>query len=660
MVLFEHLEGAMAESNRRPITPNDLLTFKAISDAQISPDGQVVAFVAGAPVKIDTPSPKSRIWLAPTDGGSAREFTTGPQSDYSPRWSPDGQTLAFLSDRSDKGTAQIYLISRQGGEATGLTELEGDVGVGRSSEALHWSPDGQSIAFLLRDPESETEAERKREKNDALEFEENQRFVRLWVIDVASRAAHPVTPEGLHVWEFSWSPNGERFALVVADSPEEWSWYRARVAIVPAAGGEVVDVYAPERQIARPVFSPDGRSLALVESVFSDRGVIAGDVLIVPVERGAARNLTDGSSASFSWVEWIDHGRALLALAHEDGGQSLWRLDVTRGERGLLWSDQCGVAEPFWPRFSCATDGTLAVARESLTSPREVWIARPTGETYEWRALTSLNASASQLTYGDVEVVRWRAADGMVMHGWLIRPPGTPSDRPAPLVTWVHGGPTSVYNARYYGNGTVGYLAARGFVVFLPNPRGSVGWGRAFAEANVGDLGGKDFGDIQAGIDHLVKTGIVDEGRLGIGGWSYGGFMTAWAITQSTRFRAAVVGAGIASWRSFHGVSHLTAWDAIHLAADPYQIGGPFDRFSPMTYIKQVQTPTLIVHGQNDRDVPVEQAYELYRALKDLGVETKLVVFPREGHGFNEQNHVLDLNRRIVEWFETRVLGTGG
>jgi dipeptidyl aminopeptidase/acylaminoacyl peptidase len=358
-------------------------------------------------------------------------------------------------------------------------------------------------------------------------------------------------------------------------------------------------------------------------------------------------------------VEWIDDGRALLALAHEDGGQSLSRLDVARGERALLLASQCGIAEPFWPRFSRAEDGSLGVVREDLTTPREVWVGRPTGGTYEWSPLTSLNASASELTYGEVDVVRWSAADGTPIHGWLIRPPQATTDRPAPLITWVHGGPTSVYGARYYGNNVVGLLAARGFAVFLPNPRGSVGWGRAFAEANVGDLGGKDFGDILAGVDHLVNAGVADAHRLGIGGWSYGGFMTAWAITQTTRFRAAVVGAGIASWRSFHGVSHLTAWDAIHLAADPYEIGGGFDRFSPMTYIKQARTPTLIVHGQNDRDVPVEQSYELYRALKDLGVETKLVVFPREGHGFNEQSHVLDLNRRIGEWFEQK-LGTGG
>jgi dipeptidyl aminopeptidase/acylaminoacyl peptidase len=183
----------------------------------------------------------------------------------------------------------------------------------------------------------------------------------------------------------------------------------------------------------------------------------------------------------------------------------------------------------------------------------------------------------------------------------LIRPVGYVAGRAYPLITWFHGGPTSVYNARFYGNHTVGLLAATGFAVFLPNPRGSVGWGRAFAEANVGDLGGKDFGDILAGIDHLVEQGIANPDRLGVGGWSYGGFMTAWAITQTSRFKAAVAGAGIASWRSFHGVSHLTAWDAIHLAADPYELDGAFD------------------------------------------------------HGFNEQSHVLDLNRRIIEWYEGHV-----
>src|SRR5258708_3152050 len=320
----------MAETSRRPISPNDLLSFKALSDVQISPDGRTVAFVVGAPVKVDTPSPKSQIWLAPVAGGPAREFTAGPRTDYAPRWSPDGQTLAFLSDRGEKGTAQIHLISRNGGEATALTEGDGDIGVGRGSQALHWSPDGRSTASLARDPETEADLERKREKNDAIEFEENERFVRLWVVDVTTRATRPVTPEGMHVWEFAWSPDGERFALVVADSPEEWSWYRARAAIVPVSGGDVVEVYASSRQIAHPVFSPDGRFLALVGSIFSDRGVIAGDVLVVPIESGTARNVTDGVSASFSWLEWIDNGRWLIALDHEDGGHRISLIDAAR------------------------------------------------------------------------------------------------------------------------------------------------------------------------------------------------------------------------------------------------------------------------------------------------------------------------------------------
>ena len=225
------------------------------------------------------------------------------------------------------------------------------------------------------------------------------------------------------------------------------------------------------------------------------------------------------------------------------------------------------------------------------------------------------------------------------------------------MVTVVHGGPTGAYTKGYYADhGWAQLLAAQGVAVFLPNPRGSTGWGLEFAESNLGDMGGKDWEDIQRGIDYCIDQGIADPDRLGIAGWSYGGFMAAWAVTHTDRFRAAVMGAGISDWRSFHGKSYLSDWDVIYLGdGNPYDPDGVYRERSPITYVKRATTPTLILHGEADEDVPVEQSYMFYRALKDLGVETELVVYPREPHGPSERNHVLDVARRSTEWFVSRL-----
>ncbi|HVC33428.1 MAG TPA: S9 family peptidase [Chloroflexota bacterium] len=645
----------MHQPDRRPVTPSDVVAYSVVSSVRISPDGRDVAFVVHDSFNERGKLAKGRIWLVSSEGGAAREFTSGPRSDGAPRWSPDGQTLAFLSDRSEDGRLQLYLLARAGGEARQLFDAKGDLGVGRRADALQWSPDGTRLAFLMKDPDVEDERRRKDQGDDAIEVEHAPKFARLYVVDVAGGEIRPLSPANAQIWEFDWSPDGNDFVVLASDSPEEWSWYHARIARLPLGGGDLTTLYTSHRQIARPIWSPDCQHIAFVSSVFSDRGVIGGDLQVMPSGGGAALNLTEGMPCSPSWATWRADGRSLLVLAHEDGGSSIFEIDLATRARRDLWVGQVSFGEASWPRFDEARDGSLAVVREDLGNPRDVWVGRRVAETIAWQQLTRVNPGLSEIEVGPVASIRWNARDGRSIQGFLITPPGDVAGGALPLVTWVHGGPTSAYNARFYGLHWANLLASQGIAVLLPNPRGSVGWGRAFAEANVGDMGGEDFEDILAGIDHLVASGRVDPSRLGIGGWSYGGFMTTWAVTQTARFRAAIVGAGICDWRSFHGTSHLSAWDALHYAADPYERGGTFERFSPLTHVQQVHTPTLILHGENDHDVPVTQSQQLFRALKELGVETQLVVYPREGHGVSEKSHVLDLNRRIVAWFAARL-----
>lgn len=637
-------------TNRRLLTPEDVLGFLQVEDAQISPDGSQVAFVAGDSFKSDCKWPKSAIYVVPAAGGEPRRVTGGPRTDSLPRWSPDGRSLAFLSDRLKEGQRQVFVLACDGGEALPMTEVSGAIPTPRGLNSLQWSPDGRFLAFLKEDAETEEERRKREAKDDAIAFEQQPKYVRLWVVDVATKAVRCVSPDNLQIWEFAWHPEAGQFAAVVSDVPYEWAWYTNRLVRFEADGA-AQPVWQSQRQVAFPAWSPDGTQLAFISSNWSDRGCVAGDVWLVDAHGGEARNISAGIVASLGWIEWLNDGRELLAIGHDRGGVGLHRIDAATGERSPIWWRQAAVAEAHWPRFSAARDGTLAVALEDAAHPRDVWLLRETGGSITETQLTHLHPQTPEIDIGETVVHHWKGADGWEMQGLVIRPVGYQPGRRYPLVMWVHGGPTGVSASRFYASfGWNQLLAAAGYAVFLPNYRGSVGWGLEFAESNLGDMGGRDWDDMQRGVDSLIEAGLADPTRLAIAGWSYGGYTAAWAVSQTDRFRAAVMGAGISHWLSFHGMSALSDWDAIHYGASPYEQAGPFQKFSPLSYYDQLQTPTLILHGEEDQDVPVEQAHLFYRALKNKGVPAELIIYPREDHAVKERLHLLDMSRRVLAW----------
>jgi dipeptidyl aminopeptidase/acylaminoacyl peptidase len=639
----------------RPVTLADIFDTKALTSAQVSPDGSQVAFVVADAYKDGTPAPKSQVWMVNADGGECRPFTGGPRTDSAPRWSPDGEWLAFLSDRlNDKGASELFLLARHGGEARRLFATPSGVGGNTRADPFVWSPDGRQIAYLQSDPETEDEKKAKEQKNDLLLFERDHKFTRLWVVDVTSGATRCVTTGPMQVWEFDWSPDGAQFALIVSDEPYEWSWYHARLATIPAAGGAVTTIYDPSpRQIAMPLWSPDGQRLAFLQSVWSDRGSVGGDLHLIAPTGGAPRNLSERYPASIHCAAWLPDSQSLITQAVERNGVAFEEWETGSSAHRRLWAGPVAIADQFWNRFSSdRTLRTLAVARESPTEPRQIWIAKRAYDSLAWTQLTHFHAERAEITPTQSRIVKWAGAGGWEMQGFLLLPEGYDASQRYPLLTWVHGGPTAAFAHRFWGAMPQAYFTTKGLAVFLPNPRGSTGRGLAFAEANVGDMGGQDFHDIMAGIEQLIQDGIADPERLTVGGWSYGGFMTAWAVTQTDRFRAAIMGAGICNWVSFHGTSGLCEWDRLHYRADPYELHSTFEQFAPLTYLHRVKTPTLIVHGENDHDVPVGQGYEFFRALKQHGVPTELRVYPREGHGFSEKAHQREWVEYAAGWLE--------
>lgn len=616
------------------------LSLKLPDDAQISPDGALVAYVVAEVGKEAKDQPvRSQIWLtgATAAGPGARPLTAGPGADRSPRWAPAGDRIAFLSDRGGK-TMQLYLLPMGGGEATQLTS--GKSGVGEFA----WTRDGKHIAFLMADPEVESES-------DVIHFEDRPRFQRIHLVDVATGEVRPVSPEGLQIWEFNESPDASSFAVIASAQPWEWSWYQSVLGVVDVGTGAYRELCRSGRQVALPRWAPDGSQVAFLSSRWSDRGSHAGGLWLVAAAGGQASHVTEGYEGSLTWFEWLEQD--LLLFNGYEGIQATIGYMTPNGSRELLWKETAAFGPRFHPRFTRARS-RIAVVLEDLNTAPDIWTADLTTPGLGWQRRSESNPVIATLDRGAAQVIRWDAPDGTEIKGILLTPSGLTAGERAPLVTIVHGGPTALFGARVNWFWAP-FLAAAGIGVFMPNPRGSTGRGLAFAEANLGDMGGGDFRDIMAGIDAVIGMRIADPDRLGIAGWSYGGFMAAWAVTQTDRFKAAVVGAGITNWLSFHGTSNIPTWDEAYMQASPFE-GDAYRYWSPITHVARVKTPTLLLHGEQDECVPVGQAYEFCRALREHGVKAHLRVYPREPHGLKEKAHIKDNQAATVDWFVGHLL----
>ncbi len=662
----------------RRVTLADLLDLKQVSDPQLSPDGRRLAWVVGEANKTDTPKPRSRVWAMALDGGTARPLTGDHGTDAWPRWSPDGQHLLFISDRREAGKPRLYLLPLGGpdsvvGEAELLWPSVGDV-----SQPCWWT-DGRRVACLMTDPDTDEQRKRKAQKDDPQVFDEEPRFDRLWMIDVETQgyprggSTWRVTSERVHVWEFDGSPDGTRFVALVSDRPGEDAWYSARLVTVPAAGGDAVPLCTTDKQYAMPRWSPDGRWIAFLSCTWSDRGVVGGDVWVVDADGGIPRNLTAESGISASCLAWEPDSAGILFLGYGNGQLTAGRIDRggTRaaGPGGMerFWTEPITAAERSQPRFTLdRTAQTMALAREDPAHPRDLWTFSRAGG---WQRRTDLHPSLANIAWGAVEERSWHSADGRAIQGLVVHPVDAPPSPAggypaAPLIVLIHGGPASLWPYRLAAGGTTDWaqwLAAHGYRVLLPNPRGSLGCGVPFTEANLGDMGGRDLQDILAGVEELVQSGLADPARIGVGGWSYGGYMTAWAVTRPEAeirypFRAAVVGAGISNWLSFHGTAEIPAWDALFWQASPYEPDGRYQQSSPIHHVQNVSTPTLILHGGDDHTVPASQAQEFYQALKERSVPTQLVLYPREGHPIQEREHQRDMLERLLAWYNRHLL----
>jgi len=627
-----------------PLTPEEIADRLVPKDPRLSPDGRDVAFVVATQSKKGE-HPEQALWLS-RDGKPAEPFTAGSACDDEPRWSPDGSRLLFLSDRAERGTNRIYLIRRDGGEARPLGNLAGDL---RSPE---WSPDGTRIAVLRKDQESEAEKARKESRDDAIVVDADPRRTRLWVVDVETGTARQLTYGTREVWSFAWSPDGDRFAIITTDEAGvDARFGPCDLWLIPATGGLPKHLAHFPSRADYPIFveTPDGEAVAVRANWHREDPV--DSVWVVPTQGGEPRNLLPNLAGNVEELRPLPGARGSVALRIAEGTHvSVYALDLATAELRPL--TPAGLhregAALYGPSLSAGGE-TIAVVWADGDVPQEVYVGQP-GQALT--AVTSLGkAFAGRLQ--PVEHVTWES-DGVEIEGLLTLPAGYQPGRRYPLIVEVHGGPTALWKDMCFldWHDWAQYLASHGFAVLAPNPRGSTGRGAAFQKLLQDDVGGGESRDLIAGARAMVERGIADPERLGIGGWSWGGYLTAITITQTDLFKAAVMGAGLSNLLSDHGQNDIPSANLLYFPGLPYHHPDAYLRASAISSITNCKTPTLILHGDNDARVHPAQGMEMYRALKSLGVPTEFVRYPREGHSIRERAHQIDVMRRVLEWFE--------
>jgi len=622
-----------ATAGGKLLTPEASLNLRSISDLQFSPDGTRVVFVV-------TEAPKGagrahHIWLYDAKSGVVRQITFSAKDESSPRWSPDGKQLAFLSNREEQ--QQLYVMRMDGGEAAVITKGK------RSVHAFAWSPDGKQIAYLAPDAKTDAEEKKEKDKEDARVVDKDDKQPRLWLLTLATSEAKALTSPKWEVSELAWVPAGNRIIVSATDHPES-DEDTHRIFSVEVSDGTHKLLLAPHGPFGGLRVSPDGTTISFIGCRVD--GPEPHDLMLLDIGKRATRNLT-GASLDRAIHEqlWAKDG-SILAL-YADGFRN----------KLIGFSPQGVSKNPSNPpagnvgNFAVSDSGEIAYVGQSATTPPELWLWDQKNPPQQ---VSHLNDSWKRFALSTPEFYKYKSFDGLEIEAALLRPLGADAKAKLPLIALIHGGPTGNWQDSIETWGQL--LAAHGYAVFYPNIRGSIGYGQKFIEMNRGDWGGGDFKDVMAGVKDLIDRGIADPARLGIGGWSYGGYMSEWAITQTNEFKAAVSGAGLSNLISEFGSESHPSYDEWFYGV-PYETDDlvKFLNSSPFTQFKNAKTPTLILQGEADTTDPLDQSQELYRGLKHYGVESELVEYPREPHGFHEEKHLLDRLNRILAWYESHV-----
>ena len=622
---------ARAESSSHAAAVLDSMPHaKSIEQVAISPDGAQIAYIVGGEISI-----------IPAAGGPTRTIPVeGKLSARDVAWSPDSKQIVFLADLSgDVPAAQLWTAALDGSAPVKRADLKGYAAV------PSFSPDNSKLALLFIEGIPRIAGPLQPMLPLAGVIDDQIYEQRLTTIDLSTNTPAAITPPDVYVYEYDWMPDSQGWAAIAAHGSGDANWYVAHLYHVDAGSHDMHEIYIPKRQIAEPHVSPDGKQVAFIEGLMSDEGSVGGEIMTVPVSGGTVHNLTPKINSSPSTLVWTSADRILFG-ENVDGKSGFASVSPTGGAVQKIWAGDESVSAQSSLNGALSRDGSVSgVIRQSANTPAELW-AGPIGN---WKQLTTLNAGVKS-AWGEMVNFHWTNGN-LRLQGWLMLPVNYAPGKTYPLIVNVHGGPSAACRARWDSQ-IMGPQSAMGYFAFCPNPRGSYGQGEAFTQANVKDFGGGDFRDIMAGVDAISKKYPIDPRRLGIRGHSYGGYMTMWAETQTHRFAAAVAGAGLSDWLSYYGVNEIDEWMIPFFGASVYDDPTVYAKSDPMHFVKNVKTPTLILVGDRDGEVPVEQSVEWWHTLKAMHVAVKFVVYPNEGHVFVKPSDWQDYFLRSLEWFD--------
>ncbi len=640
-------DDARNSTRSEPLSPEAIADRLVPVDPRIAPDGTKVVFIA-EPGGQKEKKMKRALWIG---GGheAARPLTAGVWDDRGPRWSPDGSRMLFVSDRLelDEEGSRLFLLSTAGGESLPLGELQG------SLSEPSWSPDGRYVCVLREDPEPESLKARKKERDDAIVIEEDPRFTRLWAIDVATGRARCLTTGSREIRTYAWTPDGDALVFISTDMTG------IDAQLGPGDLWEAPLMGGLPRHVAR--FRATGSSLLVVTTEGETKVVVKVDgqreapsdsIWTVPLSGGVPRNLLPDLNGNVEEIgPFPGRSGSIVARVVERTHGRLYAVDVATGEMESISPPSLLERGSILHGVSLSSDGKrLAAIWSDATTPEEVFLGDVGGAVVPISSLGARFAGCLQTT----EHVSWLSDDGTEIEGLLTYPLGYESGHRYPLIVEIHGGPSWQWEERVMldWHDWAQMLASHGYAVLMPNPRGSTGYGNPFQKMLQDDVGGGESRDLISGALAMVERGIADRARLGIGGWGWGGYLTAWTITQTDIFAAAVMGAGLSNMISDHGQGDIPSANLLYYPGQPYDNMDAYWKSSPIRHVADVRTPTLILHGDEDARVHPAQGMEYFRALKILGVPVRFVRYPREKHGIRERAHQIDLMNRVVDWFD--------
>lgn len=635
-------------------TPELSMRYHSIGGTALSPDGQQVAYVVRHPVMEGEKSEyRSQIYVAPADGaGEPVQYTRGEHSAYAPAFSPDGRHLAFLSSRSEEN--QVWAMRLGGGEAWQVTRAE------TGATDFQWAPGGEKIAYTMQDPKTEEEKTREKEKRDVIVVDENFRYGHLYITPFSedgaedtTQTAQRLTGDDFHVTDFDFAPDGQ--TLVFAHQPDpriNTGFVTSDLSTVPADSGAVEALVTWAGADRAPRFSPDGQTVAFVSHGAEPQAVGLQDVYTVPASGGTPEKLADTPDRNAALLGWSAGGDAVFVSEAIGTSRHVLAVPVEGGAapRQITTGDGIYASVSFDERGE-----RMAFAYEDLGVPENVYTSSV--ESFDREPITDLHDDVPMPEMGRTELITWTAPDGTEVEGLLTYPVGyKEDDGPVPFILNVHGGPAGVYQRGFTGAPSIymlQFFAQNGYAILRPNPRGSTGYGKDFRFANVEDWGFGDYDDLMAGVDRAVEMGVAHPDSLALMGWSYGGYMTSYAVTKTDRFRAASMGAGLPNLISMVSTTDIPEYLVAHMGGDEFwEDYETYEKHSAIYRIENVTTPTQVIHGTEDVRVPTAQGREFYTALKRLGVPTELILYPRTPHGPREPKFVMDVSPRILDWFD--------